>query len=438
MTKSIKIILILLLTLLMSMLTGCGSSTISEAVEDGDLETVKRMLDKDPSLLSEGKGKSGRMLLNTAAMNNQIQVMELLLERGMDLEEHVVSKKSGYIGPTAFLLAVRYGKIETMEWFIKKGANIHAKTGQNERISNAINMAVSDGSQEKFKRLLQLGVEVGTREKGFYNPLISSVYYHNLELTRLLLKNGATLTVNNKWKNTLLHLAVREDDPESSKLLIEHGADVNAHDKYGRIPLHNMLYWRRDLPELTALLLEKGSEPDARDRDGDTPLHNAAKNRFTQSARLLLEKGADVGIQGYMNRRALKLAIVRGARGVQKLMISLHTASAKENLEKVKELYAKYPQLLNSRDEDERTPLHHAAAHNRRDIAGFLIEKGADIHAVSQFRRVHLVHGVIAQLLVPKNGRVKRFFHNKTPLGMAVEQNHAKMAEFLKSKGAKE
>lgn len=436
MNKIAKIIFILVAVLLMSLLNACGTRTIFEAVENGDVDTVKIMLDKDPSLL-KNNNKPYLSLFRRAVLTNQIPVMELLLQRGAEIDAHFFDPGHGFNGVTPFLLAVHSANIQTMEWLIQKGANIHAITGAGDNFSNAINMAVSSGSLEKVKRLLQLGVEVGTSEKGFYNPLIGAVLRRNIEMAKLLLENGATLTINNQKRNTLLHWAVSMENIEGIRLLLDYGANVNARNGYGRIPLHNLQYWHKDRPEITAMLLEKGSDLNARGKDGNTPLHQAARNRCTASARLMLEKGARVDIPGYKNRTPLGSAVENIANGVIRLLTSLHRAAAEGDLEKVKTLYKKYPQLLDARDQDQRTPLHHAAMNNRRQTAAFLIDKGADIQAVSKFRRVALVKGVIARLLVPKNGRVKTFVSTKTPLELALEHHHNELAGFLKSRGAK-
>jgi ankyrin repeat protein len=58
----------------------------------------------------------------------------------------------------------------------------------------------------------------------------------------------------------LIHLAVAEDQMDAARLLIEHGADLNARNSDGRLPLHDCFELGRD--ELARFLLRSGAEPD--------------------------------------------------------------------------------------------------------------------------------------------------------------------------------
>ena len=58
----------------------------------------------------------------------------------------------------------------------------------------------------------------------------------------------------------LIHLAVAEDQMEAARLLIEHGADLNARNSDGRLPLHDCFELGRD--EFARFLLGSGAEAD--------------------------------------------------------------------------------------------------------------------------------------------------------------------------------
>ena len=63
-------------------------------------------------------------------------------------------------------------------------------------------------------------------------PIHASLLYHNSENTKLLLEYKADLELSNGKGRKPIHNA---NDTESLELLLDHGADINARDKIGKI-----------------------------------------------------------------------------------------------------------------------------------------------------------------------------------------------------------
>lgn len=91
----------------------------------------------------------------------------------------------------------------------------------------------------------------------------------------------------------LIHLAVLESYTDLVKELVNRGCDVNASsDEFMQIkPLH--LATRFEPTNLLEFLIEKGAEIDATDVNGETPLFNAVLCDRLDSAKYLLDRGAD-------------------------------------------------------------------------------------------------------------------------------------------------
>lgn len=86
---------------------------------------------------------------------------------------------------------------------------------------------------------------------------------------------------------------------EVAELLLEKGAEVNAQDKGGLIPLHNASSYGH--LDVAALLIKHGTLVNATDRWGFGPLHEAAQKGRTQLCALLVS--ADLGqIKGHPRR----------------------------------------------------------------------------------------------------------------------------------------
>ncbi|VDN27253.1 unnamed protein product [Dibothriocephalus latus] len=75
------------------------------------------------------------------------------------------------------------------------------------------------------------------------------------------------------------------------EFLLDMGADANAQDKGGLIPLHNASSYGHI--DVAALLIRHGTSVNAVDKWGYTPLHEAAQKGRTQLCSLLLAHGAN-------------------------------------------------------------------------------------------------------------------------------------------------
>lgn len=94
--------------------------------------------------------------------------------------------------------------------------------------------------------------------------------------------------------NTPLHWAAFKNEVECVSLLLSYNADPNARaHPSGWTPLHDAAY--SNSKESIALLVGAGAHVDARANSGATPLCFAAQEDAADAARLLLERGADLG-----------------------------------------------------------------------------------------------------------------------------------------------
>lgn len=121
----------------------------------------------------------------------------------------------------------------------------------------------------------------------------------------------------------------------------------------------------------------------------------------------------------------------------------IHDAVEKGNVGEVKALVAKDPGLVNALDDFRNTPLHIAALVGNRDIAEFLIGKGADLNSGAMYGMtpLHMAAGSgkssIIELLLIKGAAIDgKDIYDKTPLYWAAANDQANALDFLLSKGA--
>ena len=131
-------------------------------------------------------------------------------------------------------------------------------------------------------------------------------------LTMSLLKGGADVHAKDKRRGrTPLHWAARNNASETAEVLLDHGADVQATNKYGDTPLHSAV--RKDASETAEVLLDHGVDVQATDKYGDTPLHLAARNNASETAEVFLKRGADVNAKDNEGRTPLHYATEKNA-----------------------------------------------------------------------------------------------------------------------------
>jgi ankyrin repeat protein len=180
--------------------------------------------------------------------------------------------------------------------------------------------AALNGGHFKIAQLLyERGAEVDVQGAAD-TPLGAASSDGHLEIVQWLLSRGANSTVRHKcygW--TALHGAAYYEHVEISRLLLQHKADIHAHDNDGRTPLHEAA--RGNRVNAARLLLEHGADVDARDNRRNTPLHLASEDYDSLDvARQLVGNGANIDAEDDMGRTASQVASKRGRDGVAKFL----------------------------------------------------------------------------------------------------------------------
>ncbi|CAH0475542.1 unnamed protein product [Peronospora belbahrii] len=93
--------------------------------------------------------------------------------------------------------------------------------------------AASDGDLTSVKAFLTSGGDVNAKDENGYTPLQAAVSYNHMELVVFLLASGAQVQLGDNDMDTPLH---RCETVECAQLLLDHGADMHAHNSEGQTP----------------------------------------------------------------------------------------------------------------------------------------------------------------------------------------------------------
>jgi Ankyrin repeats (3 copies)/Ankyrin repeats (many copies) len=139
------------------------------------------------------------------------------------------------------------------------------------------------------------GADLDARGQIRTNPLHAAAHYGNLEVARVLIEyDPAAIHARDSDKSTPLHWAsigLNVKGGPVVRLLLEHGADINAQTNIGRTPLHWASKW--GVLEVVRLLLEHGADVEVKNNNGETALQEleAVGRVHDEVVKLLREHG---------------------------------------------------------------------------------------------------------------------------------------------------
>uniref|UniRef100_A0A8C0JNH6 Poly [ADP-ribose] polymerase n=1 Tax=Canis lupus dingo TaxID=286419 RepID=A0A8C0JNH6_CANLU len=234
-----------------------------EAAKAGDVETVKKLCTVQSVNCRDIEGRQSTPL-HFAAGYNRVSVVEYLLQHGADVH----AKDKGGLVPLHN--ACSYGHYEVAELLVKHGAVVNVADLWK---FTPLHEAAAKGKYEICKLLLQHGADPTKKNRDGNTPL-DLVKDGDTDIQDLLRGDAALLDAAKKGclarvkklsspdnvncrdtqgrHSTPLHLAAGYNNLEVAEYLLQHGADVNAQDKGGLIPLHNAASYGAD--DVSALL----------------------------------------------------------------------------------------------------------------------------------------------------------------------------------------
>jgi ankyrin repeat protein len=264
-------------------------------------------------------------------------------------------------GPQDILEAVGQGDEAATRRILD--ADPRAVGATNEYRTTPLHLAVAEHEEPLVRLLLEHGADPDLKDHGGHTPLHIAAMYGHDDLMDPLLESDPEIDLRDDYGRTPLLLVARESGSlEAARALLEHGADVNALDRFGAHSL-NLAAWRA-FEDVVDLLLDYGSELDPGGRGLGVLTEYAAQGALERLFGELFAAGADLGGRTSNGGSLLHAAAEGGSRAIVGSLLDRGFDPMEV-------------------DRYGWTPLHYAAERGREEVSAVLLDRGADADAVS-------------------------------------------------------
>ncbi len=274
------------------------------ASQNGDLEQLKTWIQEAPKRLQD-KGPKGETLLHAAALGDQQTTLRWLSQQDPSLLKSLLAD-------TPFILKLAALPVpQTLNFLLEKGLDPQRANSFKQTL---LHIAAQAGQGESVKLLLDKGVLIDSQDNSKSIPLFLAVIQGHRSTVKLLLERQAKTDLRSIEGETILHAAAFYGYTLVLQDLLNHlpcKALISAEDEDGKTPLHKAV-WLDPKPDIVTLLLDHGADPNALNKYQYTPLHWAAKHGHLQSASILIARKADPQLLNANGDLAVDLALRHG------------------------------------------------------------------------------------------------------------------------------
>jgi cytohesin len=351
-----------------------GTPLMSAVIERGHVKLMILLLDYGISVNGPiGEDSDEFNPLVKAVCSHQLQAAQVLIERGVDLEQKLYQEMT-------VLQYVATGSVhnrteetadkddQIFQLLVTSGANIEIADNDNytplmhvlENV-NLVRILVNQGANK----------EVVTYEEKL-TPLLGAIQKGYHKTVEFLLDSGSNINAKAKDGNGAVTIAAETKDTKMVGILLDRGANIEMTNKYEKTPLLAMIENGKHYLDMIKFLLSRGANVEARDEDNNTPLINAALKSDANIMRVLLDHGADINATGTFEKD----------KEMTPLMICSYIS--KYANEDCMELLIERGADLEARNSKGYTALLLAGKRNADDHVRLLLKAGSNVHVVTK------------------------------------------------------
>ncbi len=407
--------------------TSEGHTALMGAVEKGDMRIVQVLFKAGADV--NAKNNKNEPALFPAVQTGNLRLVETLLLAGAETNiantRPMTSNDSGY---TPLMYAARHGLVATDGAWVDIVLALLAKGADSNLRSHHGATALSIAERNGYADITDALRGAGARKETVYtsltidDALIKASKNGDFSKVRQLFTEGAQANVKNRLGVTPLLAAAMGGHTAIVQMLVEHDAKVNA------VPA-GLREWALSAARI-ALDEEEITQAAAR---GDTALIIAVRQGHTDTARYLLDHGADINRVNRQNESALFVAAELGRTDIIRALLS---KGADPNATEKENRTSSFTVALSTIGRN--TVLIKAAQNGQTEVTQILLEVGALPNTAGFLGKTALFwtaergHLGVAQALLEKNADPNiKDVSGRTPLMVAAGNGNAKLVEAL-------
>ena len=264
--------------------TACNNDLAKER------EMLRLLLDANAS------AESARVsLVHRYLQHGQHDMLALVLAHGASVNQRSNAAKAHHATPLHIAAASR--KAAVVEWLLRHQADVNAPDDNHTR---PLHRAVGSRALPIVRMLLDANADPNARDSDLRTPLHDACEKQLCDVVQLLLKHGARVAIRSERGITPLAAAITSSSVEVVRMLLQQGCDareaVNERDLEHATPLH--IACEQGHEEIARLLIAHGAHVDAKMPDGPTPLFLATMRLPSHSrvVQLLVNCGASKAV----------------------------------------------------------------------------------------------------------------------------------------------